>query len=746
MSQDAKDLQVILDQQANRDMSPNITSQVASEIKNSLAFDASWEPLLQASPTAISGMGACFIASSSPKAAVRLTQPQKGFSYLRYDSVQANLVECGNIGRYAFLEAESKMSLMQMTSQVMSAKINDIIPTIGDPPSAKRMLRPQLQTLSRGAEACLNASIDMDKKFTEWLLYVCELHAACVQHEGTASEALRSNEICLVAESTRLDYQKSPVEEARRAQDLWGKQVASASEAFKKASDEFPTGWGIMSQRIVSDLAGSVTGALNSSIPTMMNSLGQMTTLPSKADRVGGFLNPDKNTFDGGAAPPPSPIPTKATDPGYSEIQNISAFLSILQVIVAGQTDGDINWEMAKYGESNKGGATSAIKFVATMLSAAKQRFASLATSEEPSQTLIQILDVSLRIAKDLQAVVEKSSYPAKDSAEVKKWQADFSAQYARAIALLATAKTIPGTAANGIPLMADIDPSQQTGQMTPKSAQAPAVLEAAKNRLNTAEQMFRITQDNYAKTNDMLSQQQNKLAEIQANLTRLTASDISLAEIKQILIECIKVIIYMKDQITSLVRFFKAICVVVETLVKFHIEPYLETIRALMAEGDDPNGNYSIGEYTLTDFQRSLIYSGTLTLRSYFSLFGDIAKMWVTLSRESVLPGVMMCDDLSATANERDPGAMANKMRRLLQWAQEASSRMKTISRNKQSEVMDGMQFHTDDITRTTQAIGKPSASTLKAIEAGTDVTKQAAQKSIEQRAKTSTLIRFSI
>ncbi|OBS29597.1 hypothetical protein FPOA_03534 [Fusarium poae] len=742
MSQDAKDLQIMLAQQAERDNDPSTTSHVVSEIKSSLIVDASWEQLLQASPIAISGIGACFIASSSPKAAVQLTSPQKGFSYLRYASVQANLIECGNMGRFAFIEAESKMGHMQMISQAVHGKISDIIPTIGDAYSAKKMLRPQVQHLSRSAQTCLEASIGMDKKFTEWLLYVCELHAACVQHEGTDSEELLSNDICLIAESTRLDYKNSSMEEARRAQDLVGKQVTAASEVFKKVSDEVPTGWSIMSRQIVSDSAGSVTSALNASIPTLMNSLSPMANLPAKADLVGGFLNPDKNTSGEGVAAPPSPIPTKATDPGYSGIQNISVFLSILQVIVAGQNDGGINWEMAKYIESRKRGATSAIKVVTTMLRDAKQRFTPLATSEEPSQTLLQILDVSLRVAEELQAVVEKSSYLAKDSAEVKKWQADLSTVYSRATALLATAKTIPGTVANGIPLMADVPNRFQ--KEDPKSAQAPAMLEAAKNRLTIAAHMLKATQDNYVKTNDVLSQQQNKLAEIQAMLAKLSSPNVSFAEIKQILIESIKLIIHIKDQINSLVRFFKAIGVVVEIFDKCHVEPFIETIKVMMTEGEDPNENYRIGDYTLTDLQRSQVYSGVLTLSSYFSAFGNIAKMWVTLSRDMVMPGVMMCDEISMATSERDPGVMLNKFRRLSQWSQEASARVKSTAGNKQREMMQGMQSRIEDIEQTTKAISKPSDSTLKAIESGIQVTKQAAQNNIEQRAKNSALVRF--
>ena len=41
----------------------------------------------------------------------------------RYPSVQANLVECGNLGRYAFLEAENGMGIIQLTSRVMNGKV-----------------------------------------------------------------------------------------------------------------------------------------------------------------------------------------------------------------------------------------------------------------------------------------------------------------------------------------------------------------------------------------------------------------------------------------------------------------------------------------------------------------------------------------------------------------------------------------------------------------------------------------------
>lgn len=92
MSQDGKDLAVILADQSKRELAPNVSSQVINEMKSSLIFQISWEQLLQAAPTAISSMGACFIASSSPKAVVQLTPPKgKGFEHLRCVNVHAQI-------------------------------------------------------------------------------------------------------------------------------------------------------------------------------------------------------------------------------------------------------------------------------------------------------------------------------------------------------------------------------------------------------------------------------------------------------------------------------------------------------------------------------------------------------------------------------------------------------------------------------------------------------------------------------
>ncbi|KAK1777277.1 hypothetical protein QBC45DRAFT_417155 [Copromyces sp. CBS 386.78] len=763
MPSDAQDLQVVLAAQEKRELSPDVSSQVIDEMKSSLIFQFNWAELLQAAPTAISCMGACFVASSSPNANIQLEPPKpKGFDHLRFGSVQANLVECGNMGRMAFIAAEKGMGTIQLTSKVINGKINDILATIGEPESAKKMLRPQLNTLKQGSTTCLEEAQKMDKEFEAWLLYVCEMHAACVQQENTTREAILSNEICVAAEQTRLDYQKSTVEEAQKAFNLMGKQVETASEAFKLASDKFPTGWDILGQQIVGDLVGAVTNLGNSFAHAFISNLNPIAKVEAGASIVGGFLNPKKDGSAaedpaGGKQAAPAPVaptavPKNATDPAFAEVIRVDHLLSILQVIVSGKnTEGNIDWEQARNGGTGTDSKKNSIGYVKTMLEDAKTRFAQVATASEPSQTLSTIINVSLQVATGINDEVKKSSsasseWPAKDSEKVKKWQEDFAVQYQKANTLISTAKTVPGVTANGIPLMTS--EAERTAQISAKSAQAQAVLESAKNRLTTTQQMLTTAQENYVKSTDMLLEQKNKLGQIQATLTQLTKANVSLAEIKRVLIECIKLIINLKQQVTNLVRFFKAMEALVEMCIRFHVEPFLETVKMIVAaDGTDPYKDLKIGNYTYTDFQRSQLYSAAVTMRAYFGVFGDIAKMWVQLSKDSIMPGLNMCDELSVTVDDKDGAAqMRKKIADLNKWATDAIDRVQKIAEEKQQEIMGGMESRIQEVAETTSQITPPPAATVKAITAGTEVTKQAAISHITEKAKSSPLSRFAI
>jgi hypothetical protein len=157
--------------------------------------------------------------------------------------------------------------------------------------------------------------------------------------------------------------------------------------------------------------------------------------------------------------------------------------------------------------------------------------------------------------------------------------------------------------------------------------------------------------------------------------------------------------IVHLKSQIENLFRFFQTISSTLKLVVKLHVNPFIETIQtSVAADGTDPSKRLVVGNYTLADYQRTVrtfvyrlcctnepnykqtLYEATLTIRAYFGVFGDIARLWVKLSQANIFPGLKLCDELSVTA--QDPILMRRKVVQLEAWSQEASSRIEQIAR----------------------------------------------------------------
>ncbi|KAJ4111461.1 hypothetical protein NW768_011815 [Fusarium equiseti] len=139
------------------------------------------------------------------------------------------------------------------------------------------------------------------------------------------------------------------------------------------------------------------------------------------------------------------------------------------------------------------------------------------------------------------------------------------------------------------------------------------------------------------------------------------------------------------------------------------------------------------------------------LTLRSYFTVFGDIAKMWVTLSQDMAMSGLRIYEHISRTVEEQNFEAMMKKMRMLshsqcLFQSSTVLTSLQRVAGDKQSEIMAGMESRIEDLTKKAREISTPSVSTGKAIGAGTQIAKEAAQKIIEQRVNVSALTHFGM
>jgi hypothetical protein len=92
------------------------------------------------------------------------------------------------------------------------------------------------------ADDCYDKVSAIDDKFDEWLRYTGDLHAACIDTDTTVSDKIHETAIDKIFKETQLDNRSLTMADAKSRSDQLGKSLDMASAAFKKASDEFPSG------------------------------------------------------------------------------------------------------------------------------------------------------------------------------------------------------------------------------------------------------------------------------------------------------------------------------------------------------------------------------------------------------------------------------------------------------------------------------------------------------------------------
>ena len=84
MADDSSQLQAAIKADYDHDSRADVTDRVVEEMKSSIAFQYSWEDLLQAGPVALTCLGSCFIATASNTSrSLTLDPPKGGFQFLK---------------------------------------------------------------------------------------------------------------------------------------------------------------------------------------------------------------------------------------------------------------------------------------------------------------------------------------------------------------------------------------------------------------------------------------------------------------------------------------------------------------------------------------------------------------------------------------------------------------------------------------------------------------------------------------
>ncbi|KAF3940749.1 hypothetical protein ABW19_dt0206211 [Dactylella cylindrospora] len=705
----------------------------AKDVKNSLLFQYDWAELLSAAPLALSLMGSCYVAATSPLAkgiSLADAAPKGGFVYIKYPSLQACLVQVSDSGRFAFLEAEKKMGLIASTSTSLSGYMGKIVDYLGylPHPDAESGLNNNLQLLKSGSDDCLRYATDVEQEFKKWLALVCELHQVTVAKEEKTTQDQIETDIKIAGVSVQAELADTSLKHADEAAKTMKDNLESSRKQFEKAADAVPGPWESMALNLVGSLAQTATATIGQGLPMMMASM--VNPMAGLSMAAGGAANGAKNGGQNGAngkgrrgkqaqsITNPAVIPPNSDDPAYPASISVNTNLTGLVALLEGGPGNSIDWEhMAPKSPGERTGLT----YVKSVLEYAQTNTGW--TEQQPSLQLKAAIGKALQVITAIETEMKKdkgltSKKADGESEAVKGWQKSVQEAKAVAASMATTAGSLPGSAPGAAPMLG----SRPNPQAAAPSAQNAALTQATE-KLQMTQAAYESAQANYQKAAENRSKVEADLARIKANLKSLEAAKMTMDEIKKILIQCIGTLIQMKSQITNLVRFFSALSAMVEHVVKNNVKEFMLNVESAKKT--------LIAGYSMLDFSRQELYTTSLMVQAYFSLFNSIATMYNKISINHIMPGVRLCDELSKSTD--DPSAVAKRTRQLEEYSDNAQNAVKELVADAQRTITNTLEDRVKGVADNAKILPKLPESMTKAINSGADVVTSAAASGID-------------
>jgi hypothetical protein len=218
-------------------------------------------------------------------------------------------------------------------------------------------------------------------------------------------------------------------------------------------------------------------------------------------------------------------------------------------------------------------------------------------------------------------------------------------------------------------------------------------------------------------------------MASIEQKLKRLQEEGQTLEQIKEVLRDCISVLVDLSIQIGKIEQFFIMLTTVIDNIVLVRCDTFKEEMdkgaRRALANG----------LLKFSDLSKQTIYTSTLQVKAYFSLLQDIAAMYTRIHRGYIVGGVELCAELSKYAASHEP--MDEVQARLTKFTENSSKEVADIVKSEQEKMLNGLRERSRKAAETTKLLEsaiaehgvKADTSAKQAIQAGGEVGKREAK-----------------
>ncbi|KAH7484019.1 hypothetical protein FOMA001_g7375 [Fusarium oxysporum f. sp. matthiolae] len=716
-------------------------AQFVQEVKESLLFQYNWNELLSAAPTAITLVGACHVAAASPEAAaISLADavPSGGFKYLRVaknPTLRACLVGVASEGDKAFRIAGSNMSAIAGTSSELIQTVTRTVQAIQGLPDTQRNLTNELIKLRRMSNNCLNYAQETEKAFDTWLLAVSEFHQASVQKHGTTEKESQDNLSAKLQAEIEASYTNKELDKADKASEEMKKSLAKQEKAFQAANDAVPSAWETCAMGALTAITSAGPALIAQALPAIVNAANPMSAVNglvgglAQAGRQGALNAPgappvaqallggQQGSQSGGATLQFNDA-TPETDPAYVAAPLLTPFMTTLLTYLTAGEGNTPDWSKFKDQASKQGSGTEGLTWLLSNLQM-QQKSAKLGASE-PSTELATAFDASIAIVEEIKKEVanqQKLSSAKTDPASIKRWQDAITKAKLTVTKLEATAKSFPGSSSNA-PKMNNISVDKKD------NSAVTAALSTATEKLALNQKALETAQANYTKAVEAAAEVQKRLTGIQTKLKGIEIAGAALERVKEILIECIAILVELKVQISKLTTFFNALSTMVKVIIETKVKNFDTDATAI---GQDASQR---GLLKLNDLDIETIYISTLQIKAYFDLLQMICQMYTTVHAQYVNPGLDLLTELSKVTKTAEE--IAPKRDQLNSFTDAAHKAINELVAQKQQEISDGLQSRIDAIAEQTDMLHKvgvpmPAAGIIQAMRTGGEVIQDA-------------------
>jgi hypothetical protein len=128
---------------------------------------------------------------------------------------------------------------MSLINCVQMAAIVGYLPDLPHP-GAEMAINDKLTLLKNGSDDCLKYAQDIEKKFTEWLQLVCEVHQVTVAKEDKVSLGQQQAEIKIGGITLEAELTQSSLDHANEAAKTLKENLDTSKRLFEKAADAVP--------------------------------------------------------------------------------------------------------------------------------------------------------------------------------------------------------------------------------------------------------------------------------------------------------------------------------------------------------------------------------------------------------------------------------------------------------------------------------------------------------------------------